>query len=72
MDIYDPPSFLFVQLIPHDLGKLTELSFRLGIVAVYNDILQVPKAPAQILQPLALFKEASNLRAYLRHPISMQ
>ena len=36
------PALLLVQLITHALGKLLEVAFRLCIVRVDHDVLEVP------------------------------
>ena len=59
------PSFFLVQLVPHAFRKLAELAFRLGIVGVDYKVLEVPQAPAQILESLALLEETGNLGADL-------
>ena len=55
------PALLFVQLVTHALGELLEVALRLRIVGVDHEILKVPEAPAQVLEPLALLEEASDL-----------
>jgi hypothetical protein len=60
------PAFLFVQLIAHVFRELLELPLRLGVVGIDHEILEVPEPPAQVLETLALFKEAGDLGADLR------
>ena len=57
----DSPSFLLVQLVSHVLRQLAELAFRLCVVGVDHEVLEVPQPPAQVLESLALFQEACDL-----------
>ena len=59
------PALLLVKLVAHTLGQLAELALRLGVVGVDHQVLQVPEAPAEVLEPLTLLEEASNLGADL-------
>lgn len=60
------PSFLFVEFVAHMLGELLELSLRTGVVGIDHKVLKVPQPPAEILEPLALLEEVSDLCADLR------
>ena len=64
------PSLPLVQLVTHAFRKLLELALRLRIVGVDHEILKVPEAPAQVLEPLALLEEASDLCADLQAHMS--
>ena len=59
------PSFLLVELVTHALRELAELALRLGIVGVDHEVLEVPEAPAEVLEALALLEEAGDLCADL-------
>ena len=61
----DAPAFLLVQLVAHDFGELLELALGLGVVRFDHDVLEVPEAPAEVLEPLALLEVASDLCADL-------
>ena len=61
----DPPAFLLVELVTHALRELAELALRLGIVGVDHEVLEVPEAPAEVLEALALLEEAGDLCANL-------
>ena len=59
------PSFLFVEFVTHVLGEPLELSLRAGVVGINHKVLEVPKSPTKVLEPLALLEEASDLGADL-------
>lgn len=59
------PSLLLVQFVAHALGQFLELTFRLCVVGVDHEVLEMPESPAQVLEPLALFKVAGDLGANL-------
>ena len=65
MGRWDEPALFFVEFVAHDLGELFELPLRLGIVRVDNEVLQMPEAPAQVLETLALLEVAGHLGADL-------
>ena len=41
----DPPAFLLVEFVAHDLGELFELALGLCIVALDHDVLKMPEPP---------------------------
>jgi hypothetical protein len=59
------PTLLFIKLVTHVLGEFLELAFRLCIVGVDHEILQVPETPREILETLALLEVGRYLSAYL-------
>ena len=59
------PALLLVELVAHVLGELAELALRFGIVSVDHKVLQMPEAPAQVLEALPLLEEAGDLGADL-------
>ena len=59
----DPPAFLLVEFVAHDLGELFELALGLCIVALDHDVLKMPESPGEVLEVLALVQMASDLRA---------
>lgn len=62
---WDGPALFFVEFVAHVLGELFELTFRLGIIRVDDEVLQMPEAPTQVLETLALFEVAGHFRADL-------
>ena len=61
----DSPTLLLVKLVSHVLRELAELAFGLGVVGVDHEILEVPEAPAEVLEPLALLEKAGDFGADL-------
>ena len=59
------PALLLVKLVAHTLGQLAELALRLSVVGVDHQVLQVPEAPAEVLESLALLEETGDLGADL-------
>ena len=59
------PSFLLVELVTHALRELAEFALRLCIVGVDHEVLEVPEAPAEVLEALALLEKAGDLCADL-------
>ena len=55
------PSFLLVELVAHMLGESLELSLGAGVVGINHKVLEVPKPPAKVFEPLSLLEEASDL-----------
>lgn len=62
---WDGPALFLVEFVAHDLGELFELTLRLGIVRVDNEVLQMPEAPTQVFETLSLLKVAGHLGADL-------
>jgi hypothetical protein len=60
------PPFLFVEFVSHMLGEPLELSLRASVVRVDHKVLQVPKPPTKVLEPLTLFEEAGDLGTNLK------
>ena len=61
----DPPAFLLVEFVAHDLGELFELALGRCIVALDHDVLKMPEPPGEVLEALALFQVTSDLGADL-------
>ena len=59
------PALLAVELVAHVLAQLLEVALRLGVVGVHHQVLEMPEAPAEVLEPLALLEEAGDLCADL-------
>ena len=59
------PALLAVELVAHVLAQLLKVALRLGVVGVHHQVLEMPEAPAEVLEPLALLEEAGDLRADL-------
>ena len=50
----DPPAFLLVEFVAHDLGELFELALGLCIVALDHDVLKMPEPPGEVVEVLVL------------------
>lgn len=61
----DGPALFFVEFVAHDLGELFELALGLCIISVNDEGLEVPEAPAQVLETLALLEIAGHFGADL-------
>ena len=59
------PALFLVQLVTHALAKFSKLSPGFGVVLVDDEVLEMPEPPTQVLKPLALFGETSDLCADL-------
>ena len=61
----DRPALFLVEFVAHDLGELLELTLRLCIVRVDDEILEMPEAPTQVFETLSLLEVAGHFGAYL-------
>lgn len=61
----DEPALFLVEFVAHVLGELFELTLRPGIVRVDDEILEMPEAPTQVLETLALLEVAGYFGADL-------
>lgn len=59
------PALFLVEFVAHDLGELFELTLRLCIVGVDDEGLEMPEAPAQVFETLALLEVAGYFGADL-------
>ena len=61
----DGPALFLVEFVAHDLGEFFELTLRLCIVRVDDEVLEMPEPPTQVLETLALLEVAGHLGADL-------